>query len=96
MYGGFDPSGQPLDAPAPLPPRPKKTKRKKRRGFLEVFLHKAQKPEVILLSVWWLIMLILVIYMAEMGDLLRAIWRPLAMLMSIPILFFGLLSCATL
>merc|ERR1719203_2577954 len=80
---------------APLPPRPKK-KRRKRRGFLEVFLHKIQKPEVILLSVWWLVMLTLVIYMADMGALLCAIWKPLALLMSIPVLFFTLHACATL
>lgn len=88
----YDPDEPPKTIP--LPPRHKK--KRKRRGFLEVFIHKAQKPEVILLGVWWLIMLVLVVYMAEMGSLLRAIWRPLALLMSIPILFFVGLSCATL
>mmetsp|Transcript_17843 Transcript_17843/g.31250 ORF Transcript_17843/g.31250 Transcript_17843/m.31250 type:complete len:92 (-) Transcript_17843:89-364(-) len=78
---------------APLPPR---KKRRKRRGFLEVFLHKVQKPEVILLSVWWFIMLALVIYMAEMGPMLVAVWRPLAFLLSIPIIFFAILAFATL
>mmetsp|Transcript_39411 Transcript_39411/g.59556 ORF Transcript_39411/g.59556 Transcript_39411/m.59556 type:complete len:91 (-) Transcript_39411:449-721(-) len=81
-------------AEAPLPPRRKK-KRKKRRGFLEVFLHKIQKPEFILLGVWWLIMLGLVVYMADMGPLLKAIWKPLLLLMSVPIIFFGGLAYAT-
>eukprot|EP00438_Fugacium_kawagutii_P036369 Skav223635 [mRNA] locus=scaffold46:159519:163910:+ [translate_table: standard] len=67
--------------PQPLPQRKKK---RKRRGFLEVFLHKMQKPEVILISVWWFIMLVLVIYMAEMGPILWEVWRPLAFLISIP------------
>eukprot|EP00913_Durusdinium_trenchii_P004687 g4352.t1 len=36
------------EGPQSLPPR--KKKRKTRRGFLEVFLHKMQKPEVVLIS----------------------------------------------
>merc|ERR1712125_248251 len=63
-------------------------KRRRRRSFLEVLLRKVQQPEVILLSVWWLIMLILVVYMAEMGGLLYAIWKPLFVLLSIPVMFF--------
>mmetsp|Transcript_50332 Transcript_50332/g.113097 ORF Transcript_50332/g.113097 Transcript_50332/m.113097 type:complete len:95 (-) Transcript_50332:138-422(-) len=86
---------QPLDAPQPLPPRPKKKKRR-RRSFLEVFLHKVQKPEVILLGVWWFIMLVLVIYVAEMGSLIRSIWKPLALLISVPVIFFLVLAFATL
>mmetsp|Transcript_46271 Transcript_46271/g.100600 ORF Transcript_46271/g.100600 Transcript_46271/m.100600 type:complete len:96 (+) Transcript_46271:43-330(+) len=70
-------------------------KRRKRRSFLESLWRKVQKPEVILLSVWWFIMLVLVVYMAEMGDLIRAIWRPLAFLLAIPLLFMVILSCAT-
>ncbi|CAK9090923.1 unnamed protein product [Durusdinium trenchii] len=66
------------EGPQSLPPR--KKKRKTRRGFLEVFLHKMQKPEVVLISVWWFIMLVLVIYMAEMGPILWEVWRPLAFL----------------
>eukprot|EP00434_Breviolum_minutum_P036663 symbB.v1.2.032493.t1/scaffold3907.1/size48466/5 len=81
------------EMPPPLPPRKKK---RKRRGFLEVFLHKMQKPEVILISVWWFIMLVLVIYMAEMGPILWEVWRPLVFLLSIPIIFFGVLAFATL
>mmetsp|Transcript_145036 Transcript_145036/g.450259 ORF Transcript_145036/g.450259 Transcript_145036/m.450259 type:complete len:99 (-) Transcript_145036:178-474(-) len=84
-----------LDTPMPLPPRPKKKKRR-RRGFLEVFLHKVQKPEVILLGIWWFFMLLLVIYVAEMGSLLHSVWRPLALLLSVPIMFFLLLSFVTL
>mmetsp|Transcript_119030 Transcript_119030/g.167314 ORF Transcript_119030/g.167314 Transcript_119030/m.167314 type:complete len:90 (-) Transcript_119030:93-362(-) len=81
------------EMPAPLPPRKKK---RRRRGFLEVFLHKVQKPEVILIGVWWFIMLVLVIYMAEMGPVLWEVWRPLAFLLSIPVVFFGILAFATL
>lgn len=90
-----EPETQPFEAPGSLPMRPRKKKRK-RKSFFEQFLRKVQKPEVILLSVWWLIMLISVIWMAEMGTLLHSIWRPLAMLLSIPVLFFILLCFLSL
>merc|ERR1719335_1777664 len=89
------PETQPLEAPGPLPTRPRKKKRK-RKSFFEQFLRKVQKPEVILLSVWWLIMLISVIWMAEMGSLIHAIWRPLMLLMAIPLIFFSLLCFLSL
>eukprot|EP00747_Dinoflagellata_sp_TGD_P164193 gnl/TRDRNA2_/TRDRNA2_183766_c0_seq1.p1 gnl/TRDRNA2_/TRDRNA2_183766_c0~~gnl/TRDRNA2_/TRDRNA2_183766_c0_seq1.p1 ORF type:complete len:109 (+),score=24.42 gnl/TRDRNA2_/TRDRNA2_183766_c0_seq1:39-329(+) len=85
-----------MEAPPDLGLRPMKRKKRKQRSFLEYFLRKVQKPEVILLSVWWLIMLVLVVYMAEMGALLHAIWRPLALLLGIPVLFFVLLCFLTL
>jgi len=74
----------------------KKKKKKRGKSFLEVVMRKAQKPEVILLSVWWLMTLVLVIYMAEMGGLIMAIWRPLLLLVSIPMLFFLALAFITL
>eukprot|EP00929_Paragymnodinium_shiwhaense_P037382 TRINITY_DN19928_c0_g2_i1.p1 TRINITY_DN19928_c0_g2~~TRINITY_DN19928_c0_g2_i1.p1 ORF type:complete len:164 (+),score=23.43 TRINITY_DN19928_c0_g2_i1:74-493(+) len=77
-------------------PHAKKKKKRKGKGFLEVVMRKAQKPEVILLTVWWLMTFILVVYMAEMGSLLLAIWKPLLLLLSIPILFFVALAFITL
>eukprot|EP00401_Gymnodinium_catenatum_P013476 CAMPEP_0117572724 /NCGR_PEP_ID=MMETSP0784-20121206/60514_1 /TAXON_ID=39447 /ORGANISM="" /LENGTH=111 /DNA_ID=CAMNT_0005371123 /DNA_START=1 /DNA_END=336 /DNA_ORIENTATION=- len=73
-----------------------KKRRRKRRGFLEAVLHKAKQPEVLLLTVWWFTMLVLVVYMAEMGVLLRAIWRPLFLLFSIPIACFTALCIVTM
>jgi len=70
-------------------------KRRQKRTFWETFLHKAQKPEVILLGAWWLTMLILVVYMAEMGTLLHAIWRPLALLFFVPLVFFAAMAAIT-
>ena len=69
-----------------------KRRGKRRRSFLEVLLRKLQKPEVTLLIVWWFIMLVLVIYMAEMGPLLFAIWRPVFLLVAVPMVFLGLMA----
>eukprot|EP00929_Paragymnodinium_shiwhaense_P037381 TRINITY_DN19928_c0_g1_i1.p2 TRINITY_DN19928_c0_g1~~TRINITY_DN19928_c0_g1_i1.p2 ORF type:complete len:142 (+),score=26.72 TRINITY_DN19928_c0_g1_i1:167-592(+) len=77
-------------------PQARRKKKKRGKSFLEVVVRKAQKPEVILLSVWWLMTFILVVYMAEMGSLLMAIWKPLLLLLSIPILFFVALAFITL
>mmetsp|Transcript_59948 Transcript_59948/g.111133 ORF Transcript_59948/g.111133 Transcript_59948/m.111133 type:complete len:102 (-) Transcript_59948:332-637(-) len=68
-------------------PRPAKKKKRRRKNYFEVFLRKVQKPEVILLAVWWLTMLSLVVYMADMGPLMWHIWKPLAVLLTIPVAF---------
>mmetsp|Transcript_30979 Transcript_30979/g.72270 ORF Transcript_30979/g.72270 Transcript_30979/m.72270 type:complete len:275 (-) Transcript_30979:174-998(-) len=71
------------------PPRLQKSprRRKKQRSFLERCLSDAQRPEVILYTIWWLIVLVLVVYLAEMGSHLRTVWRPLVLLGSIPVMF---------
>merc|ERR1719240_460784 len=65
-------SGRPTAEAAP------ERKRRRRRTLFEYILERAQRPEVILITTWWLIMFGLVVYMGEMGPLLRQIWKPLA------------------
>merc|ERR1719159_2221197 len=77
--------GRRTEEPAP------ERKRRRRRTLFEYILERAQRPEIILISTWWLIMFGLVVYMGEMGPLLRQIWKPLAVLFAIPIFFFLLL-----
>eukprot|EP00747_Dinoflagellata_sp_TGD_P212248 gnl/TRDRNA2_/TRDRNA2_85374_c0_seq2.p1 gnl/TRDRNA2_/TRDRNA2_85374_c0~~gnl/TRDRNA2_/TRDRNA2_85374_c0_seq2.p1 ORF type:complete len:171 (+),score=36.00 gnl/TRDRNA2_/TRDRNA2_85374_c0_seq2:59-514(+) len=69
------------------PPKPVKRRHRRDKTFLEFFLHEMQKPEVILMSVWWLILLVLVVYLADLGLHLRSVWRPLVLLGSIPVMF---------
>mmetsp|Transcript_115530 Transcript_115530/g.326580 ORF Transcript_115530/g.326580 Transcript_115530/m.326580 type:complete len:222 (-) Transcript_115530:61-726(-) len=95
-----DDRGLPVPPVPPLPPPgrpPRGAKRKRRpRGLLEECLHQLERPEVILLGVWWLIIFVITVYVADMGSHLRAIWRPLALLASIPVLFATALCILTM
>mmetsp|Transcript_29133 Transcript_29133/g.67043 ORF Transcript_29133/g.67043 Transcript_29133/m.67043 type:complete len:109 (-) Transcript_29133:77-403(-) len=75
----------------PRLPKPT-TKRRKPRSFLERCLIEIQRPEVVLYSIWWLVILVLTVYLADLAAHLRTVWRPLLLLGSIPVLF-GLAIC---
>mmetsp|Transcript_48016 Transcript_48016/g.107787 ORF Transcript_48016/g.107787 Transcript_48016/m.107787 type:complete len:165 (-) Transcript_48016:42-536(-) len=73
--------------PSTLPPtRTRRKGRKSTRSFLEVLIRKVQKPEVILLSVWWLVTFGLVLYMGELTSILREVWRPMLVILSVPVI----------
>lgn len=88
----------PVLAPLASPGRPPRgVKRRRRpRSFLEKCLHQLQQPEAILLTVWWVIIFCLTVYLSEMGSHLHAVWRPLLLLASIPALFSIILCIVTL
>lgn len=94
----FDLSGSRVPPASALPARPSKggKRRKRQRNFLEKCLLQLQRPEVILLGVWWLIIFVLTVYIGDFGGHLRAIWRPLVLLASIPIVFALALCIITL
>eukprot|EP00927_Polykrikos_kofoidii_P040892 TRINITY_DN34870_c0_g1_i1.p1 TRINITY_DN34870_c0_g1~~TRINITY_DN34870_c0_g1_i1.p1 ORF type:complete len:229 (-),score=19.04 TRINITY_DN34870_c0_g1_i1:39-725(-) len=60
--------------------------RRRERGFAEKCMLQMQRPEVILFAVWWIILFVVTVYIADLAHHLRAIWRPLLLLVSIPVL----------
>eukprot|EP00929_Paragymnodinium_shiwhaense_P007256 TRINITY_DN111191_c0_g1_i1.p1 TRINITY_DN111191_c0_g1~~TRINITY_DN111191_c0_g1_i1.p1 ORF type:complete len:172 (+),score=28.44 TRINITY_DN111191_c0_g1_i1:52-567(+) len=90
-----------LAPPGPLPARPspseaKRKRRRQQRGLLERCFDQLQRPEVILFSVWWLIIFVITVYVADLGSHLRVLWKPLLLLASIPIIFSLALCILTL
>ena len=76
-----------LTDPLPSPSALLATPKSKRRAvnFLEYLLVRLQRPEVILLSVWWLLLMGLVICLADLWHVLYAIGKPLFLLAAVPL-----------
>mmetsp|Transcript_53269 Transcript_53269/g.105903 ORF Transcript_53269/g.105903 Transcript_53269/m.105903 type:complete len:136 (+) Transcript_53269:52-459(+) len=66
------------------------------RSYLEKLLNQLQRPEAILFGVWWLMVLVITIYVADLGAHIRAVWRPLLLLAAVPALFSMALCIITL
>eukprot|EP00392_Amoebophrya_sp_AT5.2_P000070 g70.t1 len=69
---------------------------RRKKTMLEYLLRKMQKPEVILLSVWWLIMFSLLLFLADLWSLLVLIWKPLLFLIAVPVICFTVVLVVTL
>ena len=67
-----------------------------RKTLLEYLLRFLRKPEVVLLGSWWLITLALLAAVADVGELLLSIWKPLIFLIGVPILGFAMVLVVTL
>ena len=74
---------------------PRKTPTAQARSVLGYVKKTMMQPEVLLLSVWWVIMTVLVVYVANLGALMMEIWFPLACLFGIPMISFGALVFLT-
>ncbi len=56
-------------------------------SFLEYVMLKIQRPEVVIMAVWWLVTLLVVAYTTEVGSVFWDIAKPVALLASIPLVF---------
>lgn len=48
------------------------------------------------MSCWWLIVVLLLLFMADMGSLLLLIWKPLSFLIGVPVVCFLVVLVVTL
>merc|ERR1712037_701596 len=68
-------------------PPQRRRKRQHHHSFRKALCAKLLTPEVIAMTIAWLSMVVLTICMGHMGPVLRAVWKPLAALASIPLAF---------
>ncbi len=70
-----------LDITPPGTPR----QSRKERTFFQFMLVRLQRPEVVLIGLWWSILMVLVVYLADLGSVLISIGKPVMLLVAVPV-----------